>query len=199
MGITVVLPTHPYRIHNGMTKRAVESVFSQTHPASSLIVENDVEKTGAAETRHRALMKATTEWVAFLDSDDQLLPDHLKTLIEAAEEHQADYVYSWFHTWNCVDPFPQWFGQPWDNDNPHATTITTLVRTEIAQQVGFLDYAKGPNVPVSDEDHRFTLGCMRAGAKIVHVPERTWIWNHHGDNTAGLPNRGDAVRTWKSR
>jgi glycosyltransferase involved in cell wall biosynthesis len=138
-------------------------------------------------------MKVSTEWVAFLDSDDEFLPNHLEVLHTAAQEHEADYVFSWFETVPPGrDPFPQHFGKLWDNNLPRHTTITTLVRTSIAQQVGFLKYGKPGEMICSNEDWFFTLGCLEAGAKFYHVPERTWRWYHHGKNSSGMPTKGDA-------
>ncbi len=196
MEITVVIPAHGERLTNGMLAKAVGSVLTQELPASALIVEVDNERLGAAETRHRGLMKVTTPWVAFLDSDDYFYPCHLEILAHIAEAYEADFVFSHPVTWGGYNPFEKDFGKPWDNENPRHTTITTLVRTELAQQVGFLNY----NTPrpgtygVSDEDMRFTLGCMNLGAKIVHCPEKTWLWNMHGRNSGGVPGQGDAPR-----
>jgi glycosyltransferase involved in cell wall biosynthesis len=196
LDITVVIPTHGERLNNGMTAKAVGSVLEQTLPASGIIVEVDHLRKGAAETRHAGLMKVTTEWVAFLDSDDSFYPMHLDVLAAKALEEDADFVFSHPITWGGYNPFEKDFGKPWDNDNPRHTTITTLVRTELAQQVGFLDY----NIPpkgkfgVSDEDWRFTQGCLNLGAKIVHAPQKTWLWNMHGRNSGGVPGQGDAPR-----
>lgn len=192
MTISVVLPTHPARVRNGMTKRAVGSVLSQTRPASAIIVEQDLDRHGAAITRNRGLQKVTTPWVAFLDSDDQFKPQHLELLAKCANETDADYVFSWYEAVGFVsDPIPH-FGKVFDPENPTHTTITTLVRTELAQEVGFLDSLTPQESEASNEDMLFTLGCIRMGAKIVHLPQRTWLWNFHGNNTSGHPTKGDA-------
>ncbi|ONH62337.1 hypothetical protein CcI49_02870 [Frankia sp. CcI49] len=105
-----------------------------------------------------------------------------------AADTGADYVYSWPRTVGGTNPHEHWFGVPWKNAEPHDTTITVLVRTELAREVGF-------SAPHGGEDLRFTLGCVAAGARIVHLPERTWIWHHHAGNTSGRPDRwgaGDA-------
>lgn len=193
-GITVVIPTHGERLNNGMTAKAVNSVLEQDLPASALIVEVDHDRLGAAETRHRGLMKVTTPWVAFLDSDDYFYPCHLEILAHFAEADQADYVFSHPVTWGGYNPFERDFGKPWDNDNPRHTTITTMVRTELAQSVGFLNYNKPRGYGVSNEDWLFTMGCLNAGAKIVHAPQKTWLWNMHGRNSGGVPGQGDAPR-----
>lgn len=194
MEITVVIPAHGERLTNGMLAKAVGSVFEQTLPAKALIVEIDNQHLGAAETRHRGLMKVDTEWVAFLDSDDSFYPHHLYSLMDTALGRSADFVFSHPITWGGVNPFERDFGKPFDPENPRHTTITTLVRTELAQAVGFLDY----NIPkpghrgVSDEDWRFMTGCLNRDAKIVHCPEKTWLWNMHGRNSGGVPGQGDA-------
>lgn len=194
-GVTVVVPTHPARVRNGMTKRAVGSVLGQTLPAAAIVVEQDLARAGAAPTRHSGLMKVTTEWVAFLDSDDQFKPDHLAELMRCAEETGATYIYSWYEPVGFgSDPLPH-FGKPFDPLNPTQTTITTLVRTELAQAVGFREPPAGAliNGERYGEDFQFTVECIAAGARIVHHPRRTWLWNAHGLNTSGQPNRGDAA------
>jgi glycosyltransferase involved in cell wall biosynthesis len=183
--VTVVVPYHAARKRNGMLQRAINSVNAQTIPHLLITVE-DTQHQGAAATRQRGLNQVTTPWVAFLDSDDELDPTHLQQLLACAEQTGADYVYPWFRVRGGRDPFPVFFGKPWDNQHPHATTITILVRTELAKRVGFSG---------EGEDFRFTKGCIAAGAKIVHLPRRSWTWHHHGGgNTSGLPNRGDARR-----
>lgn len=188
--VTVVIPVHPARMKNGMFMRAMNSIAVQTLPAAAVAVAVDVHREGAAKTRQRALMAAETPWVAFLDSDDLFKPIHLERLMAHALETGADFVFSWFDVLGGWDPFPDNFAPPFDPANPIETTVTTLVRTGIAQQVGFRALDRGQIN--SGEDRFFTLGCIEAGAQISHLKERTWIWSHHGGNTSGLPGKGDA-------
>lgn len=189
-GVTVVTPWHTQRQTNGMLERAAASVRSQTVPVEHIFAE-DIHHVGAAITRACGLALVETEWTAFLDSDDEMDPDHIEQLLACAADTGADYVYPWFRVKGGTDPFPMFFGKPFDPDCPNSTTITILVRTELAKTVNF---ARDPNVQVSGEDFAFTLGCIAAGAKIVHLPRRSWTWWHHGANSAGLPDRGDARR-----
>jgi glycosyltransferase involved in cell wall biosynthesis len=182
--VTVVVPYHAARKRNGMLQRAINSVNAQTTPHLLVTVE-DTTGQGAAKTRQRGLDQVTTPWVAFLDSDDEMDPTHLQQLLAYAEQTEADYVYPWFRVVGGRDPFPMFFGKPWDDAHPHSTTITILVRTELAKRVGFTG---------EGEDFRFTKGCIAAGAKIVHYPAKTWTWVHGPQNTSGRPNRGDARR-----
>ena len=130
---------------------------------------------------------AQTPWVAFLDDDDAFKPEHLERLLWCAADTDSDYVFSYFDTTFCTDPLGH-FGKPFDPAAPHHTTITVLVRRELAQSVGFrTDHPDGWTL--AQEDWRFTLDCVAAGAKITHLPERTWYWFHHGHNTSGRPDR----------
>ena len=200
-GITVVIPTHPARIENGMLGRAVESVLNQQLKPSALVVECDEDGSGAAATRDRGLRKVTTEWVAFLDSDDWFYPEHLKVLAAGAKIFNASYVFSYYmvhfpdgRPWPANDPLGH-FGKQFNPKAPHQTTITTLVRTDLAKQVGF--HEPPPDSVVGGhrggEDWHFTVGCAESGAKMVHIPRRTWAWVHHGANSSGIPGRGDAA------
>lgn len=190
-GVTVVTPFHDQRRTNGMLERAAASVRAQTVPVEHILAE-DIHHMGAAITRAHGLALVETEWVAFLDSDDEMDPDHIEQLLACAEQTGADYVYPWFRVRGGTDPFPMFFGKPFDPACPNSTTITILVRTELAKTVGFV---RDPATQASGEDFLFTKGCIATGAKIVHLPRRSWTWHHHGGgNTSGLPTRGDARR-----
>ena len=194
MNVTVVVPTHPARISNGMTKRALGSVLMQSYPVSSVIVEVDKYREGAAIVRNRGLQKVDTEWVAFLDSDDQMKKNHIDTLVKGALETGADYLYTRYDPIGFYsDPLPH-FGKVFDPEHPTQTTITTLVRTELAQEVGFRPVEDGKLIDGQryGEDFQFTVEVIAKGGKIVHIPQRTWLWNAHGLNTSGLPTKGDA-------
>lgn len=202
--ITVVTPTHPARFVNGMMVRCQQSVAAQTLLPDAHAIAIDVDREGAAATRERALMMATTDFVAFLDSDDFFFAEHLEELMNHQQETGADFVYSWFKIFQETawggqlldhDPvFPSThFTRPFDPENPIETTITTLVRTELAKEVGFKALNRGHTIN-SGEDRYFTLGCLEKGAKISHLVKKTWAWSHHGGNTSGLPTKGDAAQ-----
>lgn len=245
-GITVVMPTIPPR--EQLTIRASQSIVRACYELSELYSEMptvllsvvDDQREGAAKTRHRGLLAVDTEWVAFLDDDDVMHPDHLVQLYGAALEHSVDYLWSRFqiikedHVWsNCPDvadcPIPaaqhrnttvvpehgfvsvgpvqhlrprthtvqgpvflgeKAFSQ-WDDNDPCQTTITTLVRTELAIEAGgfaqFEDDGSMVDGNRRGEDHEFTLRCRAVGGAFRHVPRVTWDWYHHGANTSGMP------------
>jgi glycosyltransferase involved in cell wall biosynthesis len=211
--VSVIIAAHPARARNGMLAEATMSVCSQTQPPDALHVIIDHDGLGAPATRQRALDHVDTEWVAFLDSDDVFMPRHLELLTAHAVKTGADYVYSWFRIiqqfgngarkeimWTPEDGDgvfpPGHYLNEFDPNDPIETTITVLVRTELAKQVGFRPLDRGQIN--TGEDRAFTLDCLAAGAKIVHLRRFTWWWRHHWlpgggkGNTSGHANQGDA-------
>jgi glycosyltransferase involved in cell wall biosynthesis len=79
----------------------------------------------------------------------------------------------------------------WDDNDPCQTTITTLVRTELARAAGGFEQFEDDGSTVDGnrrgEDHEFTLACRKAGGVFRHVPRVTWDWYHHSSNTSGMP------------
>jgi glycosyltransferase involved in cell wall biosynthesis len=192
-----------------MLTRAIDSVHSQTRPPDAIHVAVDNGREGAAATRQRALTAATTDFVAFLDSDDEFLPKHLEWLLQHQQETGADFVYPWFKilqqfadgTTRILEDDPIFpvghYLNEFDPADPVETTITTLVRTDLAKHVGFKELDRGQ--VNSGEDRYFTLGCLEAGATIRHLRRKSWLWRHHWlddkvmGNTSGRPERGDAA------
>lgn len=194
MDITVAIPSIPPR--SKLLSRALESIVNQTKPAAALSVAVDLRKEGAPPTRQRALNAVTTPYVAFLDDDDEFLPTHLEDLARHMEETGADVVYSWFKVVGRggfifdEDPiFPSGhYLNEFDPENPIETTVTTLVRTELAKEVGFRALDRGHDANTG-EDYGFILGCVKAGANIRHLVKKTWLWHHDSGNTSGRPDR----------
>ncbi len=202
--IAVCIPTIPPR--RPILHRAIDSVLEQTFPASLISVSIDHEHRGAGETRQRALMAVDPiiyPWVAFLDDDDEFLPEHLEKLLNFAQETDADYVYSWFKIVSSSGKifehdtvFPSThYTEPFDINHPRQTTITVLVKTELARAVGFCDVELHANEARFidgqrwGEDYTFTLGCIEAGARIEHLVDKTWLWHHDSNNTSGQPSK----------
>ena len=192
--ITVIIAAHPARARSGLLSRALTSVQNQTFLPAAVVVAMDLEKEGAAVTRHRALQGVQTPWTAVIDSDDVWMPQHLELLMKHAQETGADFVYSGHETLPPGhSPLPYThFTKPWNPEDPIETTITVLVRTRIAQMAGYHALDRGEIN--SGEDRRFTLECMRLGAMIVCYPHKTWYYSIQGQNTSGLAGRGDDRR-----
>lgn len=185
--ISIIIPHIPPR--GMLLARLVETIGHQILPPETVIIETDMKREGAAVVRTRALMQAQTEWVAFVDDDDTLFPRHLVALLEAAIDFDADVVWPWFEVMAGTDPFPENRGLQWVPDAPHMFPITTLVRTELAKDVGGFCAEPHPSGQILGEDHPFFLALSKGGARFYHVNEITWQWWHNTGNTSGLPSR----------
>jgi len=100
IAVSVVIPAYNAGKYLG---RAIDSVLAQTRPADEIIVVDDgstdntadvahgygekirfirQENAGASVARNTGIEAATSEWIAFLDADDEWLPRKLKLQTE---------------------------------------------------------------------------------------------------------------------
>lgn len=189
--VAVVVATIPDRQH--LLARATGSIATQTRPADQVIVEHDYWRTGAAATRNRALAKVDTEWVAWLDDDDELLPNHLDALTREAERTGADLVYpvpsmASGHDPTAVSVNGLWV-KPWGvqfgpEQEHHLRTqgsfipVTHLVRTSSVREAG--GFPEGRALPTGryqGEDERYLVALLDAGARFAHLNTVTWLWH----------------------
>lgn len=181
--VGVAIPSIPVR--SSLLQRAVRSVLTQTHPVDQISIAVDNNREGAGATRNRAKNTLTTDYVAFLDDDDEMMPHHIEVLLGHIEYHSADVAFSWFQVVGGVDPFPQNRWIEFKNETPHSFGITALVRREVAQSLDFgppsSDFAAG------NEDWEWWTTLARQGAKFVGTSDITWRYHHDSNNTSGRP------------
>lgn len=203
MSVTVVIPTHPPRNRRQLA-RAITSVGVQTLQPDAIIIANDTERRGSASTRNRALYAADTEWVAFLDSDDQFLPHHLEKLHNLAQKTGADVVYSLpmiLDEGGNEQPRRFDFGggptfDPKLLETKAYIQTTSLVRREAAIAVGGFEFHRD-STGASNDDHGFYLKLHRAGYQFAHLHEPTFIWKHWGRSAPGRDgNTSGRSDTW---
>ena len=189
LDITVVIPTIPPR--SALLRRALASVSAQSLPAAAVAVCQDLTHAGAGPTRQRALDMVRTPWVAFLDDDDELLPDHLAKLAIVAEATSADVVISWFDVIGGTDPFPMNRHAHFVPGQPmHAHGITGLVRTRaLLREGGRIGFRPRIFGVTQAEDAMFWDDLAANGARFHQIPDVTWLWHHDSGNTSGLPDR----------
>lgn len=110
--IDVILPTYNRRT---FLPRAIDCICRQTFPDWRLLVVNDGGEdvadiiaecrdnrivyfnrphAGKAAQLNFALGQVTAPYVAYMDDDDDVFPEHLEKLLAAAEHVGADFVYS---------------------------------------------------------------------------------------------------------
>ena len=165
---------------------------------------------GAAETRNRGIEQVETEWTGFLDDDDELYPQHVSECLRKADATDADLVYPW---WDGANE--DWFRVPYQGqqvspegiefgpelrkyllgefewvdgrDGSNYLPITVLVKTELLKEVGGFPVPGTPDWPHRlGEDHGLWIRLLKAGAKFVHLHERTWLYRLHGQQSGAL-------------
>lgn len=201
--VAVVLPTIPPR--KELLRVAMTSVFNQTRKPNQFIVESDPRGTGSAATRNRGNARVISDYIAVLDDDDELLPNHIEVLMRAAEQNpEADVIYPipdirlprdptavrvngkivkpWGLEW--TEDHRQWMIQR-GNFIPH----TCLMKTETVRRHG--GYPETGGSSPCDDWNLLGKIALHSGV-FLHVPEITWIW---GVNPLG--HTGGHAERWK--
>jgi glycosyltransferase involved in cell wall biosynthesis len=204
--VTVVIPTIEGR--EELLHRAVASVQAQQVPVHSIQVQLDVDRRGAHWARNAAIEKVTTDWIAFLDDDDEFLPNHIRTLVRGANKSRADLVFSYAEFVDGRDPLAcvhhgklvaEPINVPWTDEQAYWIRIkgnfipvTYLVRTEAVRAVGGFPapYTFSAMNSRDCEDYGLILRLLDAGYKFHHCTGvRTWRYHFHDDGN-GVTNTG---------
>jgi glycosyltransferase involved in cell wall biosynthesis len=198
--ITAVIPA--YRCA-GTIERAVRSAVSQVPPPAEVVVVDDdsgdgtdalaaaagarvvVHERNAGEgaARNTGLKEAREEWVAFLDGDDEWLPEHLATLWAARGDHvlvgsaalgcgerEADHrVRGWAGPGTRVLRGPPDVAVPENK----VTASTVMVRRDAALEAGGFrpDLRRATDLDL-------WLRILESGTGIV-VPDVTALYHQH--------------------
>ena len=198
--VTVLTPTIPGR--EGLLKRAVSSVEAQSRKPQVHAITVDHDGIGCAEMKNRMLHRVVTEWVAFLDDDDELLPTHIELLMYAAEHTSGvDVFYPWFEAvgWEDIircpvggsmrSPLGVPFGEEQREYILHKDNFipcTVLARTEaILDAGGFAPIDGGKGEFFDRDDLSLWRRMLLGGSQFVHVPAITWRYYREGQNTGG--------------
>ena len=106
-------------------------------------------------------------------------PDHLARAVQSVghQTRPADAISI------AVDnQFPQHFGKPWDPANPRQTTICCLWKREALVKVDGFPEPTEETVDADGnrmgEDFSAVARLNELGGRIVHVPERLFLWHH---------------------
>jgi glycosyltransferase involved in cell wall biosynthesis len=199
--VAVVIPTIPGR--EASLERALASVHAQTRKVDQVVVERDSLRTGAAQSRNRAMQRVTTDVIAWLDDDDEFLEAHISACMRVLEQNrEVDLVYPVPRMVGGRDPtavaYQGHLRLPWGirfgkeqeahlRRNGSFIPMTHLVRTEIVQRVnGFPEGFVLPSGRYRGEDEAYLIELLDAGAKFEHLDRKTWRWHAHPKtSTAG--------------
>ena len=169
MSVTVVTPTLPER--EDFLLRSVASVRLQTLRPQAHLIGTDYARRGGAAMKNDLCFAAESKWIALLDDDDYFYPDHLASLVDAAEANGSDVAYSWAD----VGGANPWFGynQPFSAQALRQTSVVShnaLIRTELFVELGGFKLVKG-------YDWLLWVDALAAGAKFTCVERPTWYYD----------------------
>lgn len=204
MSVGVAIPSIPSR--RDQLARTLSSVVSQSRYPDQISVAIDTKREGAGPTRNRAWQALETDWVAFVDDDDELRPNHLMKCLTHAQEQGADIVFPWFQIYK--------YGNPTQDDplkqrgiadeaiparlrKSNFIPVTVVVKREYLEKTGGFPTPRTDEWHLGDcEDWGCWLRILDAGGKFTHLNEVTWTWHHWGvgskgtgGNTNGQPDR----------
>ena len=204
--------------------QAVKSVLGQIYPYWELCLSDDAStnpgvvdrlKTYAASdpriklyqrafnehiaaNTNSAVALATGDFVAFLDSDDELTEDALFWVANEIETYKdADIIFS---DEDKIDPsgnrFDAYFKSDWNPAlmlSQNAVCHLSVIRRKLFDQVGRL--REGFN---GSQDHELMLRCSRAVAErqIRHIPRVLYHWRAAPTSTALVP--GGKPYAWEA-
>lgn len=208
--VSVVIPA----FNRGQTIfGCLESVINQTYPAMEILVVDDgstdntrdivsnfpsdkvfllcQQHKGAQAARNKGIISARGEYIAFLDSDDEWVPQMLEETVGCLLENgDGCVVYS-----DCYiqkDNRKVLWNLPDCNGNSYAAllkkpgpTISFLAKRKLLLEIGLFD----EKVAVYQEWD--TVIRLAQKAEFVHIHKPLYIYNRHGGETISKTGRKD--------
>lgn len=168
--VSVVIGTYGDERWRDAGARAAASA----RPQAREVIQNHEYDGTLATARNNGALAATGDWLCFLDADDELCPGYV-TEMRATMRHwnlarRGDLIYNPLLLAPAVEYCEGMRGEPaipnagrWPDVNE--CVIGTLVPRHLFNQVG--GFRELPSL----EDFDLWLRCVKAGARIVHVPD----------------------------
>lgn len=156
---------------------AIVGRFRERNPDHRIVyIRHDVNQ-GPSGSRNTAIRSAEGEFIAFVDSDDLWMPNHLRASVEGLARHEVDVVYSgalmfedhtghlmwvWGPTKEERDRFPEGLFH-----RSFITPSTVVMRRTAVDRAGPFDTT--PELQ-GCEDVDFWLRCVSAGIRFHCIP-----------------------------
>ena len=140
-----------------------------------IVVVQVAENRGISGATNEGIVRATGDFIVFLDHDDELTVDCLYELALRIDREDPDYLYSDEDKLDadgrCVDPF---FKPDWSPDTLMSTMFTShvsCVRRSLALELGGLRSEYD-----GSQDWDFVLRLSERARRIAHVPKVLYHW-----------------------
>ena len=169
--VTFVIPCGPY--HRALLDRALASIEAQTVPCSTVVI-HDTARRGAGYARNRGIERVTTEFVTFLDADDEVLPTFVEQALAAYQPGK------WVYT-DWLDDETPYSAPPCPWMPGTRNVITTLLRTEDVRAAGGFDETLD-----GLEDTQFYLNLLKRGVCGAKVPIPLFRYHKEGERSKAI-------------
>ncbi len=121
-----------------------------------------------AEARNSAVRGVETEWLIFLDADDELSDGYVESLLAGEGDLRAPAV-----KWDDAEPV---LLDDRDIEQMNPCVIGTAIRTKLFMELGgFQEFSAW-------EDYALFLKAYRRGATITHNPAAVYVVHSHKDS-----------------
>ena len=156
---------------------------------------------GGSKARNTGSDAARGMYIAFLDSDDQFLPNKLEQVFQVAGKHNADVYFSSIivdrgrGTVALKPARPPKSHEPIDeylfSAGGTISTSTIVLKREIAKAVGFREGLK------KGQDLDFALKLFQHGAKFHFISEPLAVWGDYGvEGSVSHSNQAEDMGRW---
>jgi len=223
--MTTVATIIPTRDRLGVLTRALDSVLAQQRPADEIIVVDDrsVDRTrdhlarhypgvkvlsgpgrGVSAARNRGIAACRSQWLAFLDSDDEWLPDKLERQLRHVEQHPGERVVHteeiWIRHGRRVNPMRKHAkGGGWIFEACLPLCVispsSVMIHRDVFEELGPFD----EGLPACEDYDLWLRICARMPVGFVETP----LVRKHGGHRDQLSRRFAAravyPRPWRTR
>lgn len=142
---------------------------------------------GISEATNSAMELATGDFIAFMDNDDELLPQTLFRIAQTIDKHHdVDFIYTDEDKIGEVgEPFDPFFKPGFSQTllwSHNYITHFVCVSRGIVDDIGLLrpEYS-------GSQDYDFVLRATQRAKKIIHIPEVLYHWRTLDTSVAGDP------------
>ena len=166
LNVSVIIPTYNRK---NLLKRALHSAISQTFVPQEIIVVDDgssdgtkdwvlerfpcvryisQDNSGVSSARNRGIREAKGSWIAFLDSDDEWMPDKLEKQEIAINDSKEAWLCHTNEIWirngirvNQMKKHQKYGGDVFENclDICRISPSSALIKKEVFEMVGLFD------------------------------------------------------------
>ncbi len=191
--VSVIIPSYNRAAH---LERALRSVLGQTSPADEIIVVDDgstdnthelvagigqsiqycyqVNK-GVSAARNRGIQQASSQWLAFLDSDDEWLPDKLAKQQAFTRQHTSSQIIHTDEIWirngirvNSMDKHRKFGGDIFMQCLPLCaiSPSSVMIKKTVFDEVGLFD----ETLPACEDYDMWLRICQRYQVDYLDEP-----------------------------